>query len=424
MNEDEREKLRSREEPYEVSRRSFVTGAAIAGLLGAAGMLEAPSLAMQSPPSPAANPDRDTLPPPPKLGPKAVPDQRFPMKWKGSVPAAMQVMVRYFKALNARDLQAMSALCQFPFASFEQTALSVVKTREELLDHAPPSMNMSQSPERWTDHDSYIKEGSYDLFRGIEILASDPYAVNLAMVYDRYGSDGKQLLQCQGVYCVTCNDGKWGIELMSTIFTPAMLIGKKYPGTEEAALRTRIIHDIGPNTNDSDADRFDGQYGPQASISGSDGFVPLQRNASEGHAMRTYRTIGVKSRLRLGEASPTVDGDANLNVQASGGNPKNPADYAKYKDDWHWYRQMYDVIGLGRWGFTTGILPDSRVVHAGIDKAHLFSGLTRYNTFGEEINTSSELAIVTWKKGRWGKAGGGAYITMHDRANDVSNISS
>jgi hypothetical protein len=416
--------LQRQEEAVDVSRRLFVKGTAVAGILSAAGgaVLSPHTLEAQVQTQPQTTVAGPTLPPPPKLGAKAVPDQRFAMKWKDSVPAAMQVMVRYFKALNARNLKGMAEQLHFPLASFEQTSVVVVKDVGELLAKAPASMNMSENPERWTDHDSYLKAGSYDVFRGIEILASDPYAVNLAMVYDRYGNDGKQLLQCQGIYCVTCNEGVWGIELMSTIFTPAMLIGKRYTGTEEAALRTRIIHDIGPNTNDSDADEYDAQYGTQASVMGSDGFIPLQQNASAGNPMKTYRTIGIKSRLRISDSKPGAGGDANLNIRQSGGNPNNPADFAKYKDDWHWYREMYDVLGLGRWGFTLGIIPDSRVIHAGIDKAHLYSGLTRYNTVGEEINTSSEMSVVTWRKGRWGRAGGGAYITMHDRANDVKSL--
>jgi hypothetical protein len=413
-------------------RRDFVKSAA-AGMLGAVGL--APGLTI---PLRAAQEESrgqrsarqtagPTLPPPEGLGPHGVPDQRHAMKWETPVPEAMRIMTDYFEALNRRDLKGMAECCHFPFATFEGINPVVVKSADDLIAEAPASMNMSENPERWTDHDSFIKKGSYDTFHGIEILASDPAAVNLAMTYNRYGPDGKMLLQCQGAYCVTNDDGKWGIELMSTIFTPALLTLVKFPGAEEEAMRTRIVHDIGPDTNDSDADGFDYQYGPTASVSGTDGFMPLQQDAAAGHPMSTYRIQGVKSRLHYsaGESPSSSDGltpDALLNIRESGGNPNNPPDVAKYKDDWKWYANMYDVIGIGRWGFTIGVLPYSRVVHATFNKGHLFSGLTRYNTVGEELNTSTEMAIVTWRKGRWGKAGAGAYITMHDRANDVRNI--
>ncbi len=398
------------------------------GAVGLAPVLTVPlEAAARSPQNKGAQRSGSALPPPPGLGPHGVPDARYSMKWETPVPEAIRVMTDYFEALNQRNLKGMAESCHFPFATFEGINPVVVKSADDLIARAPASMNMSEDPERWTDHDSFIKKDSYDTFHGIEILASDPGAVNLAMTYNRFGPDGKMLLQCQGVYCVTNDDGRWAIELMSTIFTPAPLVLAKFPGTEEASILTRIVHDIGPDTNDSDADRYDYQYGPTASVSGVDGFMPLQANAAAGHPMNTYRIQGVKSRLHYSEGvSPndtaSLTPDASVNIRQTGGNPNNPADIAKDKDNWKWYRDMYDVIGLGKWGFTIGVLPYSRVVHATFNKGHLFSGLTRYNTVGEELNTSSEMAIVTWRKGRWGKAGAGAYITMHDRANDVRGV--
>ncbi len=47
------------------------------------------------------------------------------------------------------------------------------------------------------------------------------------MVYDRYGSDGKSYCN-EGVYTVTNNDGRWALQLMSTIFTPDPMIGMSH----------------------------------------------------------------------------------------------------------------------------------------------------------------------------------------------------
>ncbi len=369
-----------------------------------------------------------TLPPPKGLGVHGVPDLRFAMSYKEPAVESSRVMMQFFKALCARDLRGMGELCHYPLGSYEGTTGVLVDSLDELMAKPLPSINTMENPERWTDHDGYITPGTYDVFHGFEILNSDAYAANVAMTYQRYTKDGKLAMQCDGVYCVTNCDGKWGINLMSTIFKPADLVGITYPNIVQAALFTRIQHDIGPNTNDSDADIGDRQPGLSFGIRNPSGFDQAQMTASkqEFGGMSTFRTMGVKSRLTHSVAQPErpgeLSGDAGLNVRASGGDPNNQADVAKYKDDWKWYADMYERTGLGKWGWTIGYLPYSRVVHHTVDKAHVFSGLTRYVISGEIHDSSAELSIVTWKKGRWAKAGGGAYITMHDRANDAAYI--
>src|SRR6185437_5895676 len=200
-------------------RRGFIKGAAAAGLLGlapAVASAAAPQVTVEDPQKPAG------------LGSMGLPDGRFPMMYETSVPEAVRVLTQYFKALSQRDLRALSQTVQYPFASYEGTDPVVIETAEELIAKAPPSMNMSENPERFTDHDGYIKAGSYDVFGGIEIFNSDNARVNLALTYDRYGKDGKRMLRCEGIYCVTNNDGKWGIQLMSTIFTPSDMVGTVY----------------------------------------------------------------------------------------------------------------------------------------------------------------------------------------------------
>src|SRR5574340_878040 len=109
---------------------------------------------------------------------------------------------------------------------------------------------MSEQPERFTDHDSYLQPGCYDVLDGIEIFNSNPVTVNLAMNYNRFSSGGHKLLRCQGIYCVTNNDGKWAIQAMSTIFTPANMIHVQYHDSAAAARRLRQDHCLAYMNND------------------------------------------------------------------------------------------------------------------------------------------------------------------------------
>ena len=60
------------------------------------------------------------------------------------------------------------------------------------MAHAPASMNLTEHPERLTDHDGYLQPGCYYVFDSLEILASDPVNVSLALTYYRYNKAGKQ----------------------------------------------------------------------------------------------------------------------------------------------------------------------------------------------------------------------------------------
>ena len=55
----------------------------------------------------------------------------------------------------------------------------VIESVDDLMSHGPPSMNMSEDPECWSNRDSFIQHGSYDTLHDIEILAHDPYAAKL-----------------------------------------------------------------------------------------------------------------------------------------------------------------------------------------------------------------------------------------------------
>jgi len=235
----------------QTDRRNFMKSAAAAGLLGAAGAVSALGQSAQA--AQQAETAEPNLMPPPGMSPRGIPDLRFPICYKESVPAAVGVMTQYFAALSQRDLKGMAEMLHFPFGTFERTEAVVVGSPDELMAHAPASMNMTEHPERFTDHDGYLKPGCYDVLDGIEIFNSDPVAVNLSLNYNRYSPDGYKLLRCQGIYCVTNNDGKWAIQAMSTIFTPANMLPVVYNDSITAAKRLRQDHCLAYMNNDQQA---------------------------------------------------------------------------------------------------------------------------------------------------------------------------
>jgi hypothetical protein len=382
------------------SRRGFVKTMAAAGLLDAAATALAPANSAEAGQVPAENPAT-----PQGLGRMGMLDSRFPITYETCVPTAVGVLTDYFTALSQRSLKGIADTLHFPFGTYEGTDAVIVETADDLIAHAPPSMNMTESPERYTDHDGYLKPGSYDVFDGIEVFNADPARVNLSLHYNRYGRDGKKLLRCEGIYCITNNDGRWAIQLASTIFTPSGMIGVIYPDTIAACARLRQDHCLAFQVNDGNVFTRTRQAGNQASISDGN-FALMQNNAIAGRPMDVYHTKGVKSRLVVTEVT-----DESLQ------RPNTNPDFSRAT------REMYAQIGHGiQWGFASGNPPPSRVVHATVDKAHMYSGITRFTPSGEEINTTMELDVVTYKKGHWGIVGSPltfAYVVTHDRVNDL-----
>jgi len=387
----------SQEGEVQTDRRNFMKSAATAGLLGAAGGVSAlgrPSRAQQSA---TAEPD---LKPPPGLSPRGIPDLRFPMCYKESVPAAVGVMTQYFAALSQRDLKGMAEMLHFPLGTFEQTEAVVVHSPEELIAHAPASVNMTEHPERFTDHDGYLTPGCYDVLDGIEIFNSNPVAVNLSLNYNRYSIDGYKLLRCQGIYCVTNNDGKWAIQAMSTIFTPAHMVHVEYKDGVTAAKRLRQDHCLAYMNNDQQA-----VWGPIRQLGlnlavGAGGAA--WELAPQGHygVLAGFRVKGVKTRLSTQSYSQEMLDSTQVDFAA--------------------YRALWPRLGLGNWGWDLADAPPGgRVIHATVDKVHAFQGASRYTTCGEYINDSVEMDVITYRNGRWGVAGLFGYMTTHDRANDI-----
>jgi hypothetical protein len=328
-------------------------------------------------------------------------DNRFPESFSESVPKSCEVIMGYFTALNRRDLRAMAQYLHFPFASFEGADPVLVSTPEEFLSRTPASMNMTLNPERFTDHDGYLKAGCYDVFRGLEVLCMDPVIATLAMSYDRYGSDGKKLLRCEGIYSVTNNDGRWAIELMSTIFTPTPMIGLQFPEGEIAAKRFRVDLDLAYHTANF-KENPNQQAGATASIE-MEALPYTQAPLSDYKSMERFKIRGVKSRLRYRPANAPAE-------------QENTGDMKAFYTD---YRASFQQSGLGNFGFVYGKNHDTRVLHRTFDKIHLLTGATRFLAAGEECSHNYDVEVITYKEGRWANAGYFCYTTPHDRSNDV-----
>lgn len=379
----------------DTDRRDFMKSSALAaGLLGAAGIAAAAQPAASAASSAAEDPKR-----PEKLGPRAMLDARFPVMYEDTVPNGVAVLTKYFKALSQRDMKAVAQTMQFPFGSYEGVEAVVVKTPEDLFARAPASMNMSENPERYTDHDGYMKAGCYDVFKGIEVLNWNPVSCAMSMTYDRYDKYGKRLHRCDGVYTVTNNDGHWGIEVMSTIFTPNDMVGVVYEDSMEAAKRTRRNHVLGGNFSPVDEEVNKTAYQPEGSAltisaggTGGD-FV----NAPQGKMMDVYKIKGVKTRLRV------------------------IPNYFQGLVESKRFHELFKMTGVGNLGFVFAN-PYTRVIHHTTDKVHLWTGAARFTVAGEYVSMNTDLQIITYRKARWGNQGAIAYSQIHDRANDAANL--
>jgi hypothetical protein len=393
-------------------RRTFMRVATAASLFGAAAATAVPGVERAAAASGSAASTEDPQPPP---GLKGTPDLRYPLCYEKPVTEGVRLLTQYFAALSRRDAKGMADTMHFPFGSFEGTNPVRIETPENLLSKAPPSMNLNPHPERFTDHDGYLKPGCYDVFVGLEVFNSDPVSANMALTYDRYGPDGKKLLRCEGIYCATNNDGRWALQLASTIFTPADLIGMRYPDAEHATKRLRIDHDLQFVTRDSSFNATTDQPGQSLGIGG--GGTPVSNTVNNtptglkhsqtyirmhrpGGVMSLFKVKGVKSRLNFHEIT-----EADVKRAAE------PIDYEEYRD-------TFKSLGLGPWGWVFGIVSGERIVHQTVDKVHLITGATRYTATGEVINADAQVAVATYRKGRWGLSGGLAYVMTHDRGND------
>ncbi len=317
-------------------------------------------------------------------------DARFASAYETTVPAAMAVLTRHFGAIARRDLEAIADTLHFPFAAVDGTEPEVFQTREEFLANPPKSLNVTGQGR------SHILPGSYDLLDGLELHVYNPVGAGLAMTYSRNTADGHRALLCQGIYGVTNNDGRWAVELASTIFTPDRAVGVRYDDAQDAALRRGRDWMLGYTLRDQSVLNSTHQVGRRANVSLSNPRVNAG-SARGGDPMAGYKVKGVKSRLNITET--TAESIARMDA--------NFPQFAEWAGG-----------GVGQWDYTIN-LPEARVLHATVDKAHSFGGYVRYTTEGRPTSETHGLTIMTYKNGRWGSSGGIGVMMYHDYTNDL-----
>ena len=217
-------------------RRDLMRVATAAGLVGAAGLATAAAAAQRPAPAAAAPAAGAVDDPkvPEGLGKNAVPDQRFPLTYQAPVSKGTRVLMDHLAALSRRDINGVADTMHFPVRAATKAPTVVAEVAEEFIAKPPASLNMTMNPKRHSPNDGYMKPGSYDVFQGLEVMGTHPVNATIALTYDRYDAHGKKLLRCEGIYAVTNNDGKWAIQLASTIFTPADMIGMVFDETVQA----------------------------------------------------------------------------------------------------------------------------------------------------------------------------------------------
>ncbi|HWE53030.1 MAG TPA: hypothetical protein VG273_24780 [Bryobacteraceae bacterium] len=429
------------------SRRGFLRGTgAAAGLLGAAALT--PAFGQSAAPVEGFTRDElrrdmmagveddikkdlqmragaaEELPRPANLRAPGMLDARFTVSYKTAVPEAMKLLTDYFAAYNDRDLKAVAQTLHFPYATFETHEPTVYMTAEEFMRNPPPSIHESTAPA------SQLRPGTYDIMDTLQLQTYNPVNVGLELCYTRYRGDGYKLGINQGIYAVTNNDGKWGIQLSSVIFTPTEYIGDKFNDAAEAHLRQGRTGMAAFGDHDYDLLQGLGWGAGQgnrrsaaktASITGSPGATTFFLSGWAGKPMEPYNSKGRKSRL-------AVNGFPNAAaINAAQGTPDEIARYerglgktnivtADGKPGW-----FFEMAGgaVGHYGYTKD-LAESRVLHAGPEKAHAFGGYIRYTSDHVFISETRSMSVMIFDKrnGYWVNAGSFGQSIRRERSND------
>lgn len=394
---------RSRQVPpaSTMDRRGFVralgAGGAIAAVAGARSRIDAAQT-----PGAAQTARAGDFPRPATLRQGAQLDSRFPVSFAESVSHGLRLVTEYFTALSQRDLQGLARTLHFPFAIYENIEPVVVPSAADLMKNPPPTLDASGKGK------SRVKPGSYDLLESINVHLYCPVGGVFSLSFTRYTPDGHKLLACDGIYSVTNNDGRWAIQLASTIFHEADFIGIGYPDAEATDIRgnqnylAAFGYDNEAILNDPRSMR--GSYETPLPVgtrtaSVNFGYGPRERSrdAREGRPMAGWRTTGVKSRLVVS----TVSEDSRNRVIAT--------NLAEFKE----------LAGgaVGEYAYTRDLPVRPVTIHATHDKAHTLGGYLRYTADGSLISETRSVGIRIYKAGNWGSAGGLGQVTHHDRSN-------
>lgn len=387
-----------------VDRRQFVQAVGAAGVLGAiGGMTLKPDLIVGAAQVDAAS-QVPEFPRPEGLRPGGQSDSRFPVSFANPVREGFRLMSDYFTALNQRDLEGIADLLHFPFAIYENIEPLVFETREDFLRNPPPTLNgTGRGPTR-------IMPGSYDLLESMNVHLYCPVGGAFSLSFTRYTPEGHRLLLCDGIYSVTNNDGRWAIQMASTIFHETDFIGVQYPDAEAADIRgsQNYLAAFGygneellntPSLGRGSYERPLPVGTRTASVSFGYGPRDRTRNARENRPMDGWRTIGVTSRLNVSVQREVPQG-AVLNTDLE---------------------EFSDLAGqtVGEYSYTRDLPRRPIVIHATHDKAHTYGGYLRYTADGTLISETRSVGIRIYTAGAWGGAGSMGQVTHHDRSNSV-----
>jgi hypothetical protein len=351
-------------------------------------------------------------------------DARFPVYYRSSVPEAMRLVTEYFAAYNDRDMAAVARTRHFPYATYEGTEPLVYRSADEFLRNPPPSISESAKPE------SQLRSGSYDIMDNLQLQTFNPVNVGLELSYTRYRADGYRIGINQGIYAVTNNDGRWGIQLSSVIFTPTEYIGDKFNDAAEAYLRQGRTSMAAFGDHDYDLLRGLGwgagqgnrrTPGKTASIAGAPGATSFFLSGWAGKPMEPYNSKGRKSRLSVSGFPDS----AVINAAAANNDPisqyergliKSNIVTANKEPGWFFAMAGGEV---GHYGYTKH-LAESKVLHAGPERAHTFGGYIRYTSDHVFISETRSLGIIVFDKrqGVWLNGGGFGQSMRRDRSND------
>jgi len=191
------------------------------------------------------------------------------------------------------------------------------------------------------------------------------------------------------------------------------MVGVQYADVIEITKRLRIDHDLSYEVSDRVVEP-PALRGSRLSV--SSGGSPWNLGPA-GRAMDEFKVAGVKSRLTVVTAEEAAAEASNAPTPAAA--PATPKTREQELGDYADYRKLMGSTTGEEWGWVYGQIPETRVVHHTVNKAHRFSAATRFTASGEPISTNTDLGIVLYRKRQWGNAGSLAYTTPHDRANDV-----
>src|SRR3546814_2717182 len=132
-------------------------------------------------------------------------DTLFPYTtlFRSPVTEGLRLVIEYFTALNQRDVAGIAKTLHFPFAIYENIEPLVYQNEAEFLRNPPPTLNATGSgPTQISPH-------SYDLLESVHVHLYCPVGGVFSLGFTRYKPEGAKLFDCEGIYAVTNNDGRW-----------------------------------------------------------------------------------------------------------------------------------------------------------------------------------------------------------------------